>query len=136
MENRSKQKKQNAVVNLNNLSDNYKDFNKLTIREILEKSDKNEGYKKSFFVLSEDLNEEDVEMSNKLKREFLLKKIFTDNKIISNKLIPARFNFDSKFKEKTEIDIFNESMILEICNGICGESRNLQLEWYSVSLII
>lgn len=102
--------------------------NKFSIRQVLDKSQNQETYQKSFFVLSEDLNEEHEEMSSKLKRDFVLKRIISDRKIISNKLIPERFNRDVKPNEKSEIDIFNEKMICEIYSGMSAESREFQLE--------
>ena len=110
------------------ITDKLKD-NKFSIRQILDKSDNQEGYRKSFFVLSEDLKEEDEEMSNKLKRELLIKRLISDKLIITDKLLPDKLNkLKKKHKEKTEVDIFNENVVSQIYIGVSPESREFQLD--------
>jgi len=125
--NKTNKIKTSNILNFGNGLEKFQE-NKFSIRQVLDKSTDQESYQKSFFVLSEDLNEEHEEMSSKLKREFVLKRIISDRKIISNNLIPEKFNRNIRPSEKTEIDLFNEKMICEIYNGMSAESREFQLE--------
>jgi len=84
---------------MNTMHDKNKE-KRFSISQILDYGAESEGYKKGFFVLSEDLKEEDEEMSNRLKRELLLKRIISDNSILTSKLLPERFGKEGKKKEK------------------------------------
>ena len=87
--------------------------NKFSIRSLLEKSESQETYKKSFFVLSDELKEDDEEMSIKLKREILLNKLVSDKSIINGKVFS---------------DNFNDLAVSQIFLALCPESRKILIE--------
>jgi hypothetical protein len=58
---------------------------KFSIKHLLNKNDVQETYKKNFFILSDELKEEDEEMSVKVKRQILLNKMLTSKSILSKK---------------------------------------------------
>ena len=87
--------------------------NKFSVTHLLLKSESQETYKKSFFVLSDELKEDDEEMSIKLKREILL------NKLLYNK---------SCFKGKVFSDSLNDNVITEIQMALSPESRKMLID--------
>ncbi len=87
--------------------------NKFSIRQLLEKSDSQETYKKSFFVLSDELKEDDEEMSIKLKREILLNKLVVDKSMVNGKVFS---------------DSFNDNALSQIYLSLSSESRKILLE--------
>jgi hypothetical protein len=101
--------------NLSSTKTNQLDLNenKFSIRSLLEKSESQETYKKSFFVLTDELKEDDEEMSIKLKREILLNKLVFDKSIINGKVFS---------------DSFSDQAISQIYLALSPESRKILLE--------
>ena len=67
-------------------------------------------------------------MSNKLKRELLIKRLISDRLIITDSLLHENSRRNTLQREKTEVDLFNENVISQIHIGMSPESRQFQLD--------
>ena len=83
------------------------------MKQLLEKSEGQETYKKSFFVLSDELKEDDEEMSIKLKREILMNKLLYDKSIINGKVFS---------------DSLNDNVLSQLYLALSPESRKILLD--------
>ena len=80
---------------------------KFSITQLRDKSESLVTHKKGFFVIADDLNEDDDEMSLKLKREILVSKLMSDKNIIIDKNLLS--NFYDQIWSNVFLSLSNES---------------------------
>lgn len=83
-------KRRNLQSNKNNVNENQEQ--KFSITQLKDRNENLETHKKGFFVITDELREEEDDMSLKLKREILVGKLMYDKSIIVDKQMQSDFN--------------------------------------------
>jgi hypothetical protein len=89
----------------NNQNDNQE--TKFSILQLKEKLDNLETHKKCFFVISDEIKDEEDEVSIKLKRDILVNKLFWDQTIITEKKLEN--TFEESLLTSTFLTLSNDS---------------------------
>ncbi len=89
---------------------------KFSILQLKEKSDNLETHKKCFFVISDEIKDEEDEVSIKIKRDILVSKLFWDQAIITEKKLESTFE---------------ESLLTSTYLTLSNNSRKALMENYS-----
>lgn len=113
MENFDKRKAQ-----LNNKNAQAENEQKFSISQLRDKNDLHESHKKGFFVLKDELDQEDDDIYIKLKREILVSKLMYDKSII----------IDRQFQSNI-YDLVLTGIFLTLSN----DSRKILLDEYNMS---
>jgi hypothetical protein len=121
IENFNNEKKKN-LTHKNGLNENTE--SKFSISQLKEKNDSYETHKKGFFMVTDEIREED-DISLKIKRDILVSKLMCDKAIIIDKHL--RGNFNENVLTSIFLTLSNESRkaLLEGCNfNDSNESSN------------
>jgi hypothetical protein len=111
MENFTDKKAKNQLQSKNTNNENTEQ--KFSIRSLLEKSEVMETHKKAFFVLSDEVKDDEDDLSVKLKRDLVVNKLMYDKSIILDKHLQTGFN---------------DKVLATVYLALSNESRKLMTE--------
>lgn len=117
LENFGNDKNYRGLLNKQSVNDNQE--TKFSVAQFREKTENFETHKKGFFVISDELKEEEDDMSIKLKRDIIVSKLMHDKSIMIDKQLQNNFN---------------DNVLASVYLSLSHDSRKLLIDNYSESM--